>query len=543
MADVTTPIIGADFLAHYGILVDCKNSRIIDSTTKISSQGQVCHDKYEIFPIHAVSADAPDYVVQLLKEFSSISQPFSGREPVTHKTQHYIETTGPPVASKCRPLYGEKLQAAKAEFEKLSELGVVQSSKSPWSSPIHFVPKGDAWRIVGDYRRLNTATKKDCYPMNNIDSLRCLLHGKKVFSKLDLVRGYNQIPMHPDSTEKTAVITPFGLFEYLRMPFGLCKASQTFQRCMNELFGPLPFVFVYIDDMLIFSDNVEQHKIHLRQVFEILANNSLRIGLEKCEFSKKSLAFLGFDISDSGIKPRKSKCEALENINLPETIKELHSFLGAIGFYRHHIRRFAEIAVPLHNRIKAAASSAEKIDLSDEELTAFVVLKNELANIIEHSFIDPSSNTFVIQSDASSRAIGAALYQFVGKEQRTIQFYSRKLSDTESKYSTFDRELLAAHDAVRYFLPYIDGQDVSLLTDHKPLVSAFVKKSESKSDRQARHLNFLSEHLHSIEFVKGEENIIADFLSRPPDGTTVKVNSIHIEQFDLDMLANEQSAD
>ena len=159
VADVTTPIIGADFLAHYGILVDCKNSRIIDSTTKISSQGQVCHDKYEIFPIQAVSADAPDYVVQLLKEFSSIAQPFSGREQVTHKTQHYIETTGPPVASKCRPLYGEKLQAAKAEFEKLSELGVVQSSKSPWSSPIHFVPKGDAWRIVGDYRRLNTATK------------------------------------------------------------------------------------------------------------------------------------------------------------------------------------------------------------------------------------------------------------------------------------------------------------------------------------------------------------------------------------------------
>ena len=136
-----------------------------------------------------------------------------------------------------------------------------------------------------------------------------------------------------------------------------------------------------------------------------------------------------------------------------------------------------------------------------------------------------------------------ALYQFVGKEQRTIQFYSRKLSDTESKYSTFDRELLAAHDAVRYFLPYIDGQDVSLLTDHKPLVSAFVKKSESKSDRQARHLNFLSEHLHSNEFVKGEENIISDFLSRLSDGTTVKVNSIHIEQFDLDMLANEQSAD
>ena len=415
----------------------------------------------------------------MLQEFPNVTQPFSGNVEISHKTQHVIETTGPPVASKCRPLFGEKLEAAKQEFAKLKELGVVQASKSPWTSPIHLVPKNDTtWRIVGDYRRLNNATKKDCYPVPNISSLRCVLHGMTVFSKLDLVRGYNQIPMDSDSVEKTAVITPFGLFEYCRMPFGLCNASQTFQRCMNELFGSLPFVFVYIDDILVFSANEEEHKSHIRQVFEILSKNNLLIGSEKCEFVKKSVSFLGYDISPRGIKPRKSKCEALEMVQPAETVKDLHSFLGAIGFYRHHIRNFAKIAAPLHDRLKIAKSKSEKLDWTDEELTAFVLLKEQLYSIIEHSFVDPSSNEFVVTSDASNRAIGAALYQIVGGKQNTIQFYSRKLTETETKYSTFDKELLAAHDAIQHLLPSIDGQSTTLLTDHKPLVSALLKNNK-----------------------------------------------------------------
>ena len=304
VADVVNPILGADFLAHHGILVDLKHRRLTDSLTNCCSPCTVSNESHDQFPILAICDDCPDYVTHLLQQFPSISQPFSGYEPVFHDTKHYIETDGPPVACKCRPLHGDKLQCAKEEFEKLQQLGVVRPSKSPWAAPIHLVPKGNSWRVTGDYRRLNNVTKKDRYPINNIDALRGILYGKKVFSKMDLVRGYNQIPMDADSVEKTAVITPFGLFEYMRMPFGLCNARQTFQRCMNQLFGHLPFVFVYIDDLLIFSEDAESHRAHLRQIFEIMSKNGLKVGLEKCKFSQEQVDFLGFDISTSGIRPR-----------------------------------------------------------------------------------------------------------------------------------------------------------------------------------------------------------------------------------------------
>ena len=294
---------------------------------------------------------------------------------MTHNTKHYIETTGPPLAARPRPLHGPKLTAAKAEFEKLMSLGIVEPSKSPWSSPIHLVPKGEGYRVTGDYRRLNNRTTKDCYPMKNISSLTCLLHGKTVFSKLDLVRGYNQIPMEESSIPKTAVTTPFGLFQYTHMPFGLCNASQSFQRFMDELFGQLPFVFVYIDDILIYSANEEEHLQHLKVVFEILSKNNLKVGIEKCSFIKREMEFLGYTVTSSGIRPNTKKCETIYDIPPPETIGELRSFLGTIGFYRRHIHNFADIAVPLHERLSKSSSKSHAIELTDPELEAFTALK------------------------------------------------------------------------------------------------------------------------------------------------------------------------
>ena len=376
--------------------------------------------------------------------------------------------------------------------------------------------------------------------MKTISSLTCLLHGKRVFSKLDLVRGYNQIPMEESSIPKTAVTTPFGLFQYTHMPFGLCNASQTFQRFMDELFGHLPFVFIYIDDVLIFSANEEEHLDHLKIVFEILLKNNLKIGIEKCSFLKNELEFLGYTVSSEGIKPNTKKCVAISEIAPPETIGELRSFLGTIGFYRRHIYNFAEIAVPLHQRLAESTNKSHPIELTDSELEAFTILKMKLSEIVQYSYIDPASNTFVVKSDASLKAIGAVLYQVVNNEQKTILFFSRKLSDAETRYSTFDRELLAAKDAVEYFLPYIDGQHVTLFTDHKPLVSAFVKKTDCKSERQSRHLTFLSEYLTAMEHIKGEDNVVADYLSRQGCAST---NAITSSAVDLDAISEAQAND
>ena len=188
--------------------------------------------------------------------------------------------------AKSRRLDPEKLEIARLEFAEMEKAGIVRRSCSPWSSPLHMVRKKDGgWRPCGDYRRLNNVTIPDQYPLPNIADFTSCLDGSSVFSKLDLQKGYYQVPMSDSDIQKTAIITPFGMFEFLRLPFGLRNAGQTFQRMMDQIFGDLPFCFVYVDDILVFSKNISSHVSHLREVFELCRQHGLTIGLPKCEFA------------------------------------------------------------------------------------------------------------------------------------------------------------------------------------------------------------------------------------------------------------------
>jgi hypothetical protein len=222
----------------------------------------------------------------------------------SHRVEHHLETRGPPIASPFRRLDMEKLVAAKAEFAALERDGIIRRSSSPWASPLHMVKKPDgSWRCCGDYRRLNNVTVPDTYPLPNIMDFSSRVAGCSIFTKIYLRKEYYQILMHPADILKTANITPFGLFKFLRLTFGLRNASSTFQRLMDRVLAGLAFAFIYLDDIIIASPSMEQHQRDVEEVFRRLQAAGLVINFEKCTFAVPEVDFLGHRVSASGFAP------------------------------------------------------------------------------------------------------------------------------------------------------------------------------------------------------------------------------------------------
>ena len=392
----------------------------------------------------------------------------------------------------------------------MEEAGVIQRSSSPWASPLHMVPKPDgSWRPCGDYRRLNNATVHDRYPVPNIADFSTRLNGCKYFTKLDLVKGYYQVPMAAEDVPKTAIITPFGLFEFLKMPFGLKCAGQTFQRLMDEVCAGLPFTFVYIDDVLIASPDLETHLQHLRLVLQRFQQNGLVINPAKCEFGRFEINFLGHHVSAAGASPLLKHVEAVEVFPQPQDRLQIQRFLGLINFYRRFIPAAARILRPLTD---ALAGPAKPLLWTEQMSSAFISAKRALAtatNLVHPHHSAPLS----LAVDASSTHVGAVLQQKQGRSWAPLSFFSKKLSSAESNYSTFDRELLAAYSAIRHFRCLLEGRRFQLWTDHKPLCSAIHRISAPWSARQQRHLSFVTEFTAELVYVPGKDNSAADAMS------------------------------
>ena len=525
IADVFIPIIGADFLSFFSLAVDVRNRCLLQTGPPAL--------RYGASTKHSLAASISSPFDALINEFADV---FSTTLP-TYKPkrrpldiQHHITTEGPPVFAKFRRLSPAKLDAAKQAFRDLEAQNICQKASSPWSSPLHMVLKKDGtYRPCGDYRRLNNITEGDHYPLPNINDITSFLDGATIFSKLDLTKGYYQVPMAPEDIPKTAVTTPFGTFTFNYSCFGLKNAGATFQRMMDEILGDLPFCTAYIDDILVYSRSTEEHLQHLRVILQRLQQHGLILHPEKCSFGKTDIEFLGHALSSKGVAPTQEKVTAINNFPTPTTIKSLQEFIGMVTYYHRFLPGIAKILAPLHGALQG---KKRKLEWTDSMTKAFQDTKARISSAVLLSF--PSKNTDLqLLTDASDHAIGAALQQVTARGPAPIAFYSRKLSPTEQRYSTFDRELLAVYSAVRHFRHFLEAVPFTVLTDHMPLVDAVSKKSDPISKRQQRHLSAITEFDCKLRHVSGKDNTVADALSR-------NCNALTVCGLDLHALAKEQ---
>ncbi|KAL0147880.1 hypothetical protein M9458_056801, partial [Cirrhinus mrigala] len=420
-----------------------------------------------------------------------------------------------PTRGRVYPLSQPETDSMKQYIEEELAKGFIRPSTSPASAGFFFVKKKDgSLRPCIDYRSLNEITVKYRYPLPLVPSALEQLRSAKYFTKLDLRSAYNLIRIKEGDEWKTAFSTTTGHYEYLVMPFGLSNSPSIFQAFVNEVFRDLlhRYVIVYIDDILIYSENLESHITHVRSVLQRLIANKLYAKLPKCEFHQTKISFLGYVISNEGVTMDDEKVSAVVNWPKPRTIKDLQRFLGFANFYRRFIRNFSQIAAPLTSMTRKGPRT---LHWTYESNLAFQNLKDRFtsAPILRHP--DPERE-FVVEVDASNSGIGAILSQRHGNPPKLFPcaFYSRKLTPAERNYDVGDRELLALKAALEEWRHWLEGakEPFLVLTDHRNL--EYIRSAKRLNSRQARWSLFFARFEFKITYRPGSKNGKADALSR-----------------------------
>ena len=501
---------------------------LIRSTSQEDSELEKCAS--EMQSVYVID----DFEKQVVEEFKDV---FPDQLPVglppEREVDHKIELL-PDAKPFSRPptrMSVKELQELKNQLNDLTAQGFIRPSSSPWGTAVLFVKKKDgSIRMCIDYRRLNSVTIKNKYPLPRVEDLLNQLHGAKVFSKIDLRSGYHQIRIMKEDIPKTAFRTRYGHHEFLVLPFGLTNAPATFMYLMNKIFHKFldQFVIVFLDDILVYSKSVDEHHHHLRQVLQVLRDNKLYGKLSKSSFYQSQVSFLGHVVSAEGIHMEQDKVKAIDEWPVPRNVKDVRSFLGLAGFYRKFISNFSGICSPITNLLKQ-----DKIyEWKPEHDEAFQKLKQAVRTA--PVLVLPNHElSFVVHTDASGFAVGACLSQDQGNGLQPVCFMSKKMLPAERNYPIHEQELLAVICALKEWRHYLHGAKFQVVTDHKSL--QWLQTQPNLSARQTRWVELLQQFEFEIVYKEGKTNIVADALSRRPDH---KANHISILQ-PHDQLVNE----
>ena len=452
-----------------------------------------------------------------------------GLSPATCMHRILLEDGAKPSREAQRRLNPPMMEVVKKEVLKLLDTGIIYPiSDSKWVSPVQVVPKKtgitvienpkgelvptrvqNGWRVCTDFRKLNALTRKDHFPLPFIDQMLERLAGKSHYCCLDGFSGFLQIPVAPEDQEKTTFTCPFGTFAYRRMPFGLCNAPATFQRCMVSIFSDYVenIIEVFMDDFTVYGNSFDECLTNLTKILKRCIETNLVLNYEKCHFMVDQGIILGHVVSAKGIEVDKAKVEIIKCLPYPASVREVRSFLGHAGFYRRFIKDFSKISHPLCKLLQKDVV----FHFDDNCKSAFDTLKGSLTSA---PVVRPPnwSLPFEIMCDASNFAVGAVLGQKEGRASYVIYYASRTLDGAQCNYSTTEKELLAIVFALEKFRSYLLGTKVIIYSDHAAL-KYLLNKKEAKP-RLIRWILLLQEFDLEIKDKRGAENMVADHLSR-----------------------------
>ena len=481
--------------------------------TVMADEPEIDISKVEVLPAKAEGFCERD-LDEVLKDYGDVLSKTPG---LSTRVKMGIDTGDhPPVGTYPYPVPDKARPMVEKEIEKLKSLGIIEPSTSAWTSPIVPIKKPDgSIRLCVDYRKLNAVTKPDMHYMPTFDDVVREVGASRVVSVLDLTKGYYQVEMTPKDQAKTTFASPFGKYQFLRVPFGLRNAPAIFQRLIEDVLRDCKDCCrSYIDDIVVYSNSWNDHLQHLRRVFECLKREGLTANPEKCVFGRRQLRYLGHIVGGGITAVPESKIKALRDIPRPIRKKQLRSFLGGIGYYRCYINGFASDLAELTPA--TAKGAPDRIMWSDAMVSSFKSLVSKLCKrVVLH--VPGEADMLFLRTDASKKGVGCVLCAVNPDErdtQRPVAFYSAQLQGAQTRYSATELEALAIVKSIKHFNHILWGRKFYVVTDHKALTS--LMSSKKLNNRLQGWVLHLQQYNFDIIYNPGEEQLDADMLSRLP---------------------------